>query len=67
MSLIGLVVMMIVLCVVVWAVRTLMIAFALPPQMQTVVMVLLVLIFVLWILGQFGLLSGGPTLRITGG
>jgi hypothetical protein len=64
MSLIGLIVVVLILCVVVWAVRTLMAAFALPPPIQAVIMVLIVVIFVLWIVSQLGLISGGPVLRL---
>jgi len=64
MSIIGLLVVVILLCVVVWAVRTLMAAFALPQPIQAVIMVLIVVIVVLWIVSQLGMLSGGPVLRL---
>lgn len=62
MSILGLVIIVLLLCVCVWAVRTLMVAFAIPPQIQAVVTVLIVVMFCLWIVAQLGF--GGPILRL---
>jgi hypothetical protein len=64
MSLIGLLFVLIVLCVVFWAVKQVMVAFGTPPQIQTVVVVLFVLIVVLWLVQSLGVLSLGPRLRL---
>jgi hypothetical protein len=64
MSLVGLVLVVLVLCVVVWAIQQLAAAFALPPQIKTVIIVLVVLLFTLWLVGELGGLTGGPILRI---
>jgi uncharacterized membrane protein YwzB len=63
MNLIALLVAVIVICLVFWAIKSIMAAFATPPQIQTVVTVIFVLIVVLWLVGQ-GLLGGGPILRL---
>ena len=64
MSLMVLIVVVLLLCVAIWAVRTLMAAFALPQPIQAVIMVLIVVFFVLWVVSQLGLLGGGPVLRL---
>ncbi len=64
MTLIGLLVMLVIVCLLFWAVRTLMAAFGVPAQIQTVVHVLFVVIVVLWLLGQLGVLPAGPVLRL---
>ncbi len=61
MSLLGLLILLIVFCVIVWAVRALLAAFAVPEPINTVVWVLVVLIAVFILIGQFGLLSGVGT------
>lgn len=45
-----------------WAVTTLMGAFAVPPQIQTVIMVLFVVLVVLWLLSLLGTGIGVPPL-----
>lgn len=60
MSLIALLVLLIVFCVIVWAVRALLTAFAIPDPINTVVWVLVVLIAVFVLINQFGLLGGHP-------
>ncbi len=64
MSLLGLLVLLIVFCVVVWAARALLAAFAVPEPISTVVWVLIVLIAVFALLGQFGLIGTGPIIRL---
>lgn len=64
MSLIGLLVLLIVFCVVVWAARALLSAFAVPEPISTVVWVLIVLIAVFALLGQFGIIGGGPVIHL---
>ena len=63
MSLIGLLIILLLFCVVVWAARTIMAAFSLPGQIQAVVTVIIVLIAVFWIIQQLGY-AGGPMLRL---
>lgn len=58
MSIIGLLALLIFFCVIVWAVRALLAAFAVPEPINTVVWVLVVLIAVFILLGQFGLIGG---------
>ena len=57
MSLITLLVVLLIACVVIWAAREIMAVFGLPPQIQTVVTVLIVLVCVLWLAGQIGALE----------
>jgi hypothetical protein len=64
MSLIGLLVLLIIFCVIVWAARSLLAAFAVPDPIATVVWVLIVLIAVFVLLGQIGILGSGPIIRI---
>lgn len=65
MSLIFLLAMLVVFCVVVWAARSLLTAFAVPEPISTVVWVLIVLIAVFALLGQFGVIgTGAPILRL---
>lgn len=65
MSLIALLILLIVFCVIVWAVRALLAAFAVPDPINTVVWVLVVLIAVFILIGQFGLIGGGaPVIRL---
>ena len=49
---------------VVWAVRALLTAFAIPDPINTVIWVLVVLIAVFILLDQFGVLGGGPVIRL---
>jgi hypothetical protein len=62
MNLIGLLVALLIFCVVLWAVRALLAAFSIGDPIATVVYVLLVLIFVVYLAGLFGV---GPGLRLT--
>lgn len=58
---IAFIIWLIVLCVVIWAAKSIMGAFGLPQPIQTVIYVLLVLFVVLWIVGELG--GGMPSLR----
>ncbi len=64
MSLIGLLVALILLGLAFWVVKTLSGAFGLPPQIVTVLHVVLVVFVVLWLLSAFGLMSGGPVIHL---
>ena len=64
MSLVGLLVVLLIFCVLVWAARALMGAFGIGDPISTVVYVIIVLIAVLWLLQNLGVLSGGPVLRV---
>lgn len=55
MSLIGLIIVILVFCVIIWAARSLMAAFSIGDPIATVVYVLLVLIFLLWLVGNLGI------------
>ena len=59
MSILGLLVLLIVFCVVVWAARALMAAFAVPEPTATVVWVLIVLLCVFALVGETGILGTG--------
>lgn len=62
MSLLSLLVVVIVICLLYWALTTLTAAFGLDPRIQAVVIVLFVVIAVLYLLGLVG---WGPGLRLT--
>ncbi len=64
MSLIGLLVLLFVFCLIVWAARTLMAAFGIGDPIASVVYVVLVLIFVLFVIQNLGLLGTGPQLHL---
>jgi hypothetical protein len=64
MSLLGLLALLIFFCVIVWAARALLAAFAVPEPISTVVWVLIVLIAVFALLGQFGVIGTGPIITL---
>ena len=64
MSIIGLLSLLLIFCVVVWAVRALLSAFAVPEPIATVVWVLVVLLCVFALIGETGLVSSVPVLRL---
>lgn len=64
MSLVGMLLALIVVCLIFWAVRALLAAFAVGEPISTVVMVLLVVIVIIWLVGAFTG-HGVGTLRIT--
>ncbi len=61
MSILGLLILLIVCCVVIWAARSLMAAFGIGDPIATVIYVLLVILILFAILGQVGY---GPNLGI---
>jgi len=64
MSIIGLLIILLIFCVVVWAVRALLGAFGIGDPISSIVQVVIVLIFVLWLVQQLGFIGGGPVLHI---
>lgn len=64
MSIIGLLVALILIGLVFWGVRAIGAAFSIPQPIITVIVVVLVIIVVLWLLQSFGVVSGGPVLRL---
>lgn len=64
MSLVGLLIVLLVFCLIVWAARSLLAAFSIGNPVATVVQVVIVLIFVLWLIEALGLLPGGPILKL---
>jgi hypothetical protein len=64
MTLIGLLVLLIIIGLVFWAVRAISAAFSIPAPIVTVIYVVLVIFVVLYLLSAFGLVSGGPVLRL---
>ncbi len=63
MSIIGLLIVLLIFCLVIWAVRAIMGAFGIGDPISTIVQVIFVLIFVLWVVQQLGFV-GGPSLSI---
>lgn len=63
MSLPGILIILLVFCIVIWAARSLMAAFGVGDPISTVVQVLIVLICLFWLLQQLGVV-GGPVLRL---
>lgn len=59
MSLIGLLIVLLIGCVLIWAAKALMAAFGIGDPIRTVVYVVLVLIVVFWIVNQLGYVSMG--------
>lgn len=60
-----LLVYLVIFCVVVWAARALLDAFAIPDPIRTVVWVLIVILAIYALLGQFGVIgSGAPIIRL---
>lgn len=55
---IGLLLVLIVACVVIWLAQLIIGAFAIPRPWDTVLFVLVVLLVLFWVLGHLGLTSG---------
>ena len=55
MSLIGLLVVLLVACVVIWCARMLIAAFGLPAPIGTVIYVIVVIVVLLYVIRSFGL------------
>ena len=64
MSLITLLILLLVFCVIIWAARSLLSAFAVPEPIATVVWVIIVLLCVFTLVDQAGVIGGGPFLRL---
>ena len=65
MSLISLLILLVVFCVIIWAARAILAAFAVPEPVRTVVWVVIVLLCVFALVDQMGVIgSGGPFLRL---
>ena len=64
MTLLSLLITVIVFCLFYWAVTRLMAAFGVGEPVSTIVIVLLVVLFALWLLQAFGVL-GGHAIRLT--
>ena len=64
MSLVGLLLALVVLCVVIWAARAIMAAFHLGEPISTLIYVAIVVVVVFWLVGQLGGAHLG-SLRIT--
>ena len=60
MSILGLFIVLIVACVLLWAAQRLMAAFGIGDPIATVVYVLLVLLVLFWLLGQMGMVGHIP-------
>ena len=63
MPLISLLIVLIVVCVLFWAVQQILRAFGIGDPIRTIVMVVFVLIAVVWVLSVVGLVPGG-TIRL---
>ncbi len=61
MSLIGILVALVVICLIWWAIASLMGAFGVGDPIATVVKVIFVVLIVLWLVSAFGY---GPALRL---
>lgn len=64
MSLVGLLIVLIVVCVIYWAIRQILAAFGVGNPIATVVQVVFVLIVVLWIIQNLGLIGSGPLIKL---
>ncbi len=64
MSIISLLIVLLIFCLVLWAVRAILGAFGIGDPISTIVQVLFIVIFLLWIVQQLGFLSGGPVLHL---
>lgn len=58
MSLIGLLFLVLIVCVVIWATRALLAAFSVGEPIRTVVWIAVVLLVLFWAASQAGLVSG---------
>ena len=59
MSIIGLLIVLLVVCVVLWAARALIAAFAIPQPIATVIYVVVVILVLFWGLSHVGLAPKG--------
>jgi uncharacterized membrane protein YkvI len=58
MSIIAILLTVLVICIVIWATRSLTAAFGVPDPIATVIMVVVILICLLWFLNRLGLNLG---------
>ena len=63
MSIIGLLVALVVICLLFWAVNAILRAFAVGDPIATIVKVVFVVIVILWIISALGFGTGLPRLR----
>jgi hypothetical protein len=63
MSIIGILVALVIICLLIWAVRSILAAFSIGPPISVLVQVVLVIIVVLWLLNALGL-GGGLGLNL---
>jgi len=63
MSILGLLVALVVICLLWWAVNAILRAFGMGDPIATIVKVVFVILVVLWLLNAFGIV-GGPVLRL---
>jgi hypothetical protein len=64
MSIIGLLVALVVVCLLFWAVRKILAAFAIGDPIATLVQVALVVLVILWLLSSFGLFNELGSVRL---
>ncbi len=64
MTILSLLLVVLFACVVIWGVRSLLAAFGVGEPISTVVMVFVVILLLVWILGQFGIVSGLGSFRL---
>jgi hypothetical protein len=64
MSIISLLVALIIIGLIFWAVSAISSAMAIPAPVVVVIQVVLVIIVIMWLLQSFGMMSGGPVLRL---
>lgn len=64
MSIISLLIVLLIFCVVVWSVRALLGAFGIGDPISTIVQVIVVLVFVVWLIQTLGFIGGGPVLHL---
>ena len=64
MSIVGLLVAVIIICLIWWALTSVLAAFSVGNPIATLVKVVFVVMVVLWLLSAFGVVGGGPVLRV---
>jgi hypothetical protein len=62
-SLIGLLVVLIIACVVIWATQRILAAFSVADPLRTVIYVVIVLVILFWLLAVFGVSPPGLRVR----
>jgi hypothetical protein len=64
MSLIGLLIALLIICIVLWAARALMAAFSVEDPIRTVIYVILVILILVWLLNMLGYGGGLGSFRL---